>query len=76
MMNNITEIKQDNSQETVTCNRCGFSGKTDDFEPCLSAQHDLKCPDCGSTDIDWNYGSYVNNNLVMNLCEYDHHNHG
>lgn len=34
------------------CKGCGFSGTGDQFEPCLTAYHDLKCPDCGTTNID------------------------
>lgn len=50
----------------ATCNKCGFSGNPDDFDACLSTHHDLRCPKCGTTNIDWNYESYKGNALVLN----------
>lgn len=48
----------------ATCRGCGFSAHPDEFDACLSVYHELRCPECGTTDIDWIYGSYVNNTLV------------
>lgn len=38
--------------ESATCNGCGFTAHPDGFKPCTSAYHDLRCPKCGTTDID------------------------
>jgi len=46
-----------------TCKECGFSARPRDFDRAPSVYHDLKCPQCGSTNIDWTYGSYVGNTL-------------
>lgn len=35
-----------------TCNGCGFTGDGDDFDAAFSAYHDLRCPKCGTTNID------------------------
>lgn len=34
------------------CNQCGFQGDPSEFDPCLSPYHDLRCPKCGTTNID------------------------
>jgi hypothetical protein len=34
------------------CKECGFSGPVGKFPFALEVQHDLKCPECGSTNID------------------------
>lgn len=59
------------------CNGCGFEAEADDFDACMSAYHDMRCPKCGTTDIDttgifeaWaargkRYGFGKNNSLVM-----------
>lgn len=33
------------------CNGCSFSGNANQFAASLSAYHDLRCPRCGTTDI-------------------------
>lgn len=37
--------------ERATCNGCGFNGHADEYKPCMSAYHDLRCPKCDTTDI-------------------------
>jgi predicted RNA-binding Zn-ribbon protein involved in translation (DUF1610 family) len=37
--------------EKAHCNGCGFEGEADTFNPCPTAWHDLRCPSCGTTDI-------------------------
>ncbi len=55
-----------NSDEKLaTCRQCGFSEQPDKFDVCLSPYHDLRCPECGTTNIDWTNGSYKDNNLVL-----------
>ena len=49
----------------ATCNECGFSGHPNEFDAALSPYHDLRCPNCETTDVDWTCGSYVNNTLVI-----------
>ncbi len=58
---------KDNKEEesVATCNQCGFSASPEEFEPCLSPYHDLRCPECGTTDVDWTNGSYVDNTLLL-----------
>lgn len=34
------------------CNGCGFQAKPDEFDPCMSAYHDFKCPKCGTSNVD------------------------
>jgi len=36
----------------ATCRQCGFSASPEDFEVCLSAYNDLRCPECGTTDVE------------------------
>ena len=36
----------------ATCRQCGFSASPEDFEACLSAFNDLRCPECGTTDVE------------------------
>lgn len=36
----------------ATCLECGFTAKGEDFDPCISPYHDLRCPKCGTTHID------------------------
>ncbi len=53
------------------CEECGFTANPEEFDASSSAYHDLKCPKCGTTDIDWNYGGYKHNNLdTSKLDEY------
>lgn len=52
----------DTSQK-AKCNGCGFTASPEDFEPSMSPYHDLKCPKCGTTNIDWDCGSYKGNTL-------------
>lgn len=57
--------------ENPICEQCGFTAGPDEFYPSVSAYHDLKCPKCGTTNIDWNCGGYKHNNLdVSKLDEY------
>lgn len=51
------------------CERCGFIANPEKFESSPSAYYDLKCPKCGSIDIDWDYGGYKHNNLDVNKLE-------
>ncbi len=37
------------------CNRCHFRGTMGNFDPSMGLYSDIKCPDCGSTDIDINF---------------------
>ena len=75
MEKNIREegINEPNDKQVrnLTCEQCGFTASPDEFEPSLSAYHDLKCPRCGTTDIDWEYGGYIHNNL--DLSKLDEH---
>lgn len=53
------------------CEQCGFTASPEEFDPSTSAYHDLKCPQCGTTNIDWNYCGYIHNNLdTSKLDEY------
>ncbi len=36
----------------ATCKACNFRAEPKDFKACLTAYHDLRCPQCGSTNID------------------------
>jgi predicted nucleic-acid-binding Zn-ribbon protein len=36
----------------VVCLGCGYKGKTETFDSCLSPYHDLRCPKCGTTNLD------------------------
>jgi len=67
--NGVKDDKKDKNDKEETsvavCNRCGFSAPPEEFEPCLSPYHDLRCPECGTTDVDWTNGSYVDNNLSL-----------
>ena len=49
----------------ATCNECGFSGSPNEFDMALSPYHDLRCPKCKTTNIDWNCESYKDNTLVL-----------
>ena len=57
--------KDKDNELIATCNQCGFSVYPDKFEPALSIYHDLRCPKCGKTDIDYTNGSYKDNFLVL-----------
>lgn len=53
------------------CEQCGFTASPDEFDASISAYHDLKCPKCGTTNIDRNNGGYNHNNLdTSKLDEY------
>lgn len=51
------DIKNNKNNEEkelkAVCIECGFSGSPDEFDACLSIYHDLICPECGTTNIDW-----------------------
>lgn len=34
------------------CRECGFAAHPESFDPTPSAYHDLRCPECGTTNID------------------------
>ena len=34
------------------CNQCDYEAKGSAFDACFSAYHDLRCPKCGTTDVD------------------------
>lgn len=51
------------------CEQCGFIASPDKFEASLSVYHDLKCPKCGTTNIDWNCGGYRHNNLDISKLD-------
>jgi hypothetical protein len=34
------------------CNQCKYEGGPDTFDPSMSLYHDLKCPKCGTTNVD------------------------
>lgn len=51
------------------CEECGFSASPDEFEASLSAYHDLRCPRCHTTNIDWDYGGYRHNNLDLSKLD-------
>jgi predicted RNA-binding Zn-ribbon protein involved in translation (DUF1610 family) len=40
------------TKEKAHCNGCGFEGPPNKFKGCASYHHDLRCPQCGTTDID------------------------
>ena len=61
----------DQKVENPICEECGFTASPDEFDASISAYHDLKCPKCGTTNIDWDYGGYKHNNLDMS--RYDEH---
>ncbi len=53
------------------CEQCGFTASPDEFDASISLYHDLKCPICYTTNIDWDYGGYKHNNLdTSKLDEY------
>ncbi len=58
-------VMEKNKELVATCRQCGFSTPPEKFDACLSPYHDLRCPECGTTDIDWTYGCYIDNNLVL-----------
>lgn len=33
-------------------NGCRYEGEADEFPGCLSPYHDLRCPKCGTTNLD------------------------
>lgn len=37
---------------TVTCLGCTWSGPAEKCTPALSVYHDLRCPECGTTNLD------------------------
>lgn len=51
------------------CENCGFTADPKKFDASTSAYHDLKCPICGTTNIDWDYGGYKHNNLDMSKLD-------
>ncbi len=59
------ENAEDNKELIATCIQCGFSAHPEKFHACISVYHHLRCPDCGTTNIDWTYGSYRDNTLVL-----------
>lgn len=64
-----TENKEDSVEDEeieliAICRGCGFSAHPDKFDISISLYHDLRCPKCKTTDIDWTYGSYKDNTLV------------
>ncbi len=34
------------------CRHCHFEAHPKEFETCLSPYHDLRCPECRTTDVD------------------------
>lgn len=36
----------------VKCNQCSWEGDAADCDACLSAHHDVRCPQCGTTNVD------------------------
>lgn len=36
------------------CNgeECGYVGEADTFDGCATPYHDMRCPKCGTTDVD------------------------
>lgn len=65
---NDTNIKSDTDEKNTmiaSCRLCGFSAHPDEFDPALSVYHDLRCPKCKTTDIDWTYGGYKDNFLII-----------
>jgi Zn finger protein HypA/HybF involved in hydrogenase expression len=62
-MNN-EEKDIDDKNLMAICNQCGFSADPDKFDPCLSPYHDLRCPECGTTDVRNSHESYENNVLT------------
>lgn len=59
-----TVKNKEGEEEIATCLQCGFSGSPEEFNACLSPYHDLRCPECGTTNIDWTFGNYKDNTLV------------
>lgn len=59
--------EKENDTSIATCNQCGFSASPEEFDACLSPYHDLRCPECGTTDVDWTNGIYKDNTLVTNI---------
>lgn len=31
---------------------CGFEGHADELKPCFGVYHDMRYPECGTTDVD------------------------
>ena len=46
------DIESISIEMIATCRQCGFSASPEDFEACLSAYNDLRCPECGTTDVE------------------------
>lgn len=38
--------------EIAKCTKCGYSAHPDRFNTSFTPYHDLKCPKCGTTEID------------------------
>lgn len=45
------------------CRGCGFTAGPEEFEAALSPYHDLRCPKCKTTNIEWDCGGYKGNTL-------------
>lgn len=65
-MNEENKENTEENKELAICLQCGFSANPEEFSACLSAYHDLRCPECGTTNIDWTCGKYKDNTLVLN----------
>lgn len=61
--------RSDQKIRNPICEECCFTASPDEFDASISAYHDLKCPMCGTTNIDWDYGGYKHNNLDMSKYE-------
>ena len=46
----VDEVEEETAE--VRCYKCGWKGAADDCNACISPLHDLKCPKCGTTDLD------------------------
>lgn len=48
-----------------TCRECGYHGSPDSFPAALSVYHDVRCPKCGTTNIDGDFGDYKDNSIEL-----------
>ncbi len=59
------EADSKTESENPTCRTCGHTGPPETFPPAFSVYHDLQCPNCNSTNLNWDCGCYKGNTLVL-----------
>ena len=60
---------------TVMCQneRCGWTGPLDECPPSYSPYHDIRCPDCGTTQVECAHdlGDYGKDNVLRDRRSHD-----